>query len=187
MNTSAADILREYGPFPGIDGIHGLTYDGEHIWFASGDRLNALDPASGKIGHAEVEVGDARFMLADEVESLAFMSPPARGGSTVHLHAYVEDVDAMVASAHQRFARELQHDAAEDRRTGLWSANRRLFRSNSHRATETRWKSTTSATDRTCSYGRTGTAPTRCSPRRSKSDERLREEQVDRVGPCHAR
>jgi glutamine cyclotransferase len=49
MNTSAADIIREYGPFPGIEGIHGVTYDGEHIWFASDSKLNALDPASGKI------------------------------------------------------------------------------------------------------------------------------------------
>jgi glutamine cyclotransferase len=49
MRSSAAEILREYGPFPGIDHVHGLTFDGEHVWFASGDRLNALDPAKGTI------------------------------------------------------------------------------------------------------------------------------------------
>lgn len=43
----AADILREYGPFPGVDGVHGVTYDGSHVWFASGEKLNALDPESG--------------------------------------------------------------------------------------------------------------------------------------------
>ena len=48
MNRSAAEILREYGPFPGIDHVHGLTFDGQYVWFASGDKLNALDPASGK-------------------------------------------------------------------------------------------------------------------------------------------
>ena len=48
MKRSAAGILREYGPFPGIDSVHGVTFDGRHVWFASGDRLNALDPASGK-------------------------------------------------------------------------------------------------------------------------------------------
>lgn len=53
----------------------------------------------GKIGHAEIEIGQARVMLADEVAELAFMSPQARGGSAVHLHIYVEDVDAMVARA----------------------------------------------------------------------------------------
>ena len=48
MKRSAAEILHEYGPFPGVDGVHGLTYDGHHVWFASGDKLNAFDPATGK-------------------------------------------------------------------------------------------------------------------------------------------
>src|SRR5919106_3459762 len=46
MKTSAAKILREYEP--GVDQVHGVTYDGKHVWFASGDKLNALDPESGK-------------------------------------------------------------------------------------------------------------------------------------------
>lgn len=45
-----ADVVRLYGPFPGIDAVHGLTFDGRMVWFASGDRLNALDPATGTIG-----------------------------------------------------------------------------------------------------------------------------------------
>src|SRR4029434_7269021 len=48
MIRSAAEILREYGPFPGVDHVHGVTFDGENVWFASGDKLNAFDPASGK-------------------------------------------------------------------------------------------------------------------------------------------
>src|SRR6202166_61426 len=48
MNRSTAEIVREYGPFSGADGVHGVTYDGQNVWFASGDKLNALDPASGK-------------------------------------------------------------------------------------------------------------------------------------------
>jgi glutamine cyclotransferase len=48
MNRSNAEIVHEYGPFPGAGRIHGVTYDGQHVWFASGDKLNALDPASGK-------------------------------------------------------------------------------------------------------------------------------------------
>jgi glutamine cyclotransferase len=47
MKQSTAEIVREYGPFPGADRVDGVTYDGEHVWFASGDRLNAFDPASG--------------------------------------------------------------------------------------------------------------------------------------------
>jgi glutamine cyclotransferase len=47
MKRSAAEILREYGPFPDASQVHGVTFDGRHVWFASGDRLNAFDPANG--------------------------------------------------------------------------------------------------------------------------------------------
>jgi glutamine cyclotransferase len=56
MKTSTADVIREYGPFPGTDGVHGVSYDGENVWFASGDKLNAFDPASGKSVRA-IDVG----------------------------------------------------------------------------------------------------------------------------------
>jgi glutamine cyclotransferase len=46
--SAAAEIIGEYGPFPGIDHVHGVTFDGERVWFASGNKLNALDPASSK-------------------------------------------------------------------------------------------------------------------------------------------
>jgi glutamine cyclotransferase len=49
MKRSTAEILRDYGPFPGAERVNGVTYDGERVWFASGDKLNALDPASGKM------------------------------------------------------------------------------------------------------------------------------------------
>jgi glutamine cyclotransferase len=47
MSQSAAEILREYGPFPGVERVNGVTYDGQHVWLASGDKLHALDPESG--------------------------------------------------------------------------------------------------------------------------------------------
>lgn len=46
--ASAAEILREYGPFADADQVHGVTYDGQHIWAATGTRLIAFDPKSGK-------------------------------------------------------------------------------------------------------------------------------------------
>jgi glutamine cyclotransferase len=49
MKRTTAEVTREYGPFPGADCVHGVTYDGQEVWFASGDKLNALDPASGKM------------------------------------------------------------------------------------------------------------------------------------------
>jgi glutamine cyclotransferase len=55
MKQSAAEIIREYGPFPGIEKVNGVTYDGQHVWFASGDKLNALDPKTGeKVGAIDV-------------------------------------------------------------------------------------------------------------------------------------
>jgi len=74
MKTSAAEIIREYGPFPGVNHVHGLTFDGENVWFASGDRLNAFNPANGKIartievaGHAGTAFdGKHLFQLAED-------------------------------------------------------------------------------------------------------------------------
>ena len=53
---SAAEIIGEYGPFPCVEHVHGLTYDGRQVWFAAGDRLLALDPASGETLRS-IEVG----------------------------------------------------------------------------------------------------------------------------------
>ncbi|HXQ42172.1 MAG TPA: PQQ-binding-like beta-propeller repeat protein [Candidatus Udaeobacter sp.] len=52
MKKSDAEILCEYGPFPGVERVNGVTYDGKQVWFASGDKLTALDPASGKTGRS---------------------------------------------------------------------------------------------------------------------------------------
>lgn len=49
MKHAKAEVLQEYGPFPDADQVHGLTFDGRHVWFASGEKLNAFDPDSGQI------------------------------------------------------------------------------------------------------------------------------------------
>jgi glutamine cyclotransferase len=49
MKRSAAEIIREYGPFPDVDQVAGVTFDGQRIWFAGGDKLNAVDPESGEV------------------------------------------------------------------------------------------------------------------------------------------
>ncbi|WP_244817940.1 glutamine cyclotransferase [Caballeronia sp. Lep1P3] len=48
MKRAKAEILREYGPFVDVDGVHGVSWDGHAVWFAGGDSLNAFDPASGE-------------------------------------------------------------------------------------------------------------------------------------------
>src|SRR3954452_16805593 len=99
MKQSAAEILREYGPFPGVDHVHGVTYDGQHVWFAAGDTLNALDPASGtmqrsiKVAAHAGTAFDSRhlFQIAeDRIEKidlktgrvLATIPAPGGGGET---------------------------------------------------------------------------------------------------------
>ncbi len=47
MKSTPAEIIGEYGPFPGVENIGGVTYDGQRVWLASGEKLNAVDPASG--------------------------------------------------------------------------------------------------------------------------------------------
>lgn len=59
MNRSEAEVIREYGPFPAVDHVHGVTYDGQHVWFASGDKLIAFDPASGTVLRSIDVAGDA--------------------------------------------------------------------------------------------------------------------------------
>lgn len=54
-----ANVVREYGPFPGVDAVHGVSHDGQNVWFASGDKLNALDPESGTIARSIAVAADA--------------------------------------------------------------------------------------------------------------------------------
>ena len=48
MKRSTAEIVREYGPYPGIEKVGGVTYDGKQVWFAVGERIASLDPVSGE-------------------------------------------------------------------------------------------------------------------------------------------
>lgn len=51
-SDTPAEIVREYGPFPGAPHVHGVSFDGSLVWLAGGDKLHALDPASGTIVRA---------------------------------------------------------------------------------------------------------------------------------------
>jgi streptogramin lyase len=54
-----AEILREYGPYPGINQIHGVTFDGAKVWFARGESIVALDPESGALVRELAVAADA--------------------------------------------------------------------------------------------------------------------------------
>jgi glutamine cyclotransferase len=95
MHRSAAEILCEYGPFPGADQVHGVTFDGAHVWFASGDRLNAIDPASGEMlrsidvaahagtafdGRYLFQIAEDRIQKIDPATGRVVATIPAPGG-----------------------------------------------------------------------------------------------------------
>jgi streptogramin lyase len=95
MIRSAAEILREYGPFPDVDQVHGVTFDGRHVWFASGERLNAFDPANGKMvrsidvaahagttfdGRYLFQLAEGRIQKIDPKTGRVIATIPAPGG-----------------------------------------------------------------------------------------------------------
>ena len=96
MNRSEAEIVREYGPFPGIDHVHGLTYDGRRVWFGAGEKLQAFDPASGKLlssinvraqagtafdGKHLFQIADGRIQKIDPATGHVLATIPSPGGS----------------------------------------------------------------------------------------------------------
>jgi PhnB protein len=63
------------------------------------EEVMRMDGPGGKIGHAEIKIGDSRIMLADEHPEIQALSPKTIGGSPVSIHLYVENVDAAVERA----------------------------------------------------------------------------------------
>ncbi|MGO9946105.1 MAG: DUF5074 domain-containing protein [Steroidobacteraceae bacterium] len=97
MKRSAAEILREYGPFPGIDNVGGVTFDGQSVWFAGGNTLNALDPVSGTTvrsidvaahagtafdGQHLFQIAEDRIQKIDPKSGRVLATIPAPGGGT---------------------------------------------------------------------------------------------------------
>ncbi len=95
MKKASAEVLREYGPFPDVEKVNGVTYDGQHVWFASGDKLNALDPKSGEkvraidvVAHAGTafdgrhlfQLSDDRIQKIDPNTGRVLSTLPAPGG-----------------------------------------------------------------------------------------------------------
>jgi len=66
--------------------------------FGATEVMRMAQP-DGRIGHAELQIGDSKFMLADEFPEMDFRSPRSIGGTPVMLHLYVEDVDTVVGRA----------------------------------------------------------------------------------------
>lgn len=75
--------------------------------FGAKELLRVPGPG-GKIGHAELRIGDSRVMLADEYREMDFLGPLSRGGSAVHLHIYMPNADKVVERAVEAGAKVVQ-------------------------------------------------------------------------------
>lgn len=95
MKQVKAEITEEYGPFPDVDHVAGVTFDGENVWFASGEKLNALDPQSGRVvrsidvaahagtafdGQYLYQIAEDRIVKIDPISGEILSAIPAPGG-----------------------------------------------------------------------------------------------------------
>ena len=72
--------------------------------FGAEEMYRLVDPADGRIGHAELKLGDGLLMIADKYPDFGAVGPETLGGSPVKLHLYVADADAVYATAIERGA-----------------------------------------------------------------------------------
>jgi glutamine cyclotransferase len=95
MKQSRAEIVEEYGPFPDTDQVAGVTFDGKYVWFAAGEKLNALDPVSGRVlrsidvaahagtafdGQHLYQIAEDRILKIDPTSGDILSTIPAPGG-----------------------------------------------------------------------------------------------------------
>ncbi len=100
-----AEVLRQYGPFDGADAIHGVSFDGQQVWAATGPALVAFDPASGTPvrslavpcdagtafdGTHLYQIAEARIDKIDPHSGQVLASIPAPGGGTDSGMAWAE-------------------------------------------------------------------------------------------------
>ena len=131
MNRSAAEIIREYGPFPGVDTVGGVTYDGEHVWFAAGDALYALDPVSGETtrsidvaahagtafdGRHLFQIAEDRIQRIDPRTGRVLATIPAPGGGGDSGLAWAEGT-LWVGQYRARLIHQIDPDTGEVLRT----------------------------------------------------------------------
>jgi glutamine cyclotransferase len=90
-----AEIMREYGPFPGEGRVNGVSFDGSRVWFASGEKLRAFDPGSGEVvraldvpcdagtafdGRHLFQIADDHIQKIDPATGAVLATIPAPGG-----------------------------------------------------------------------------------------------------------
>ena len=106
MAKPIPDGYPQVTPYLAVDDAAGaIEFYG--VVFGATERMRMAAP-EGKVGHAEIQIGDSLVMLSDEFPEMGVSSPKTVGGSPVTLSVYVEDVDAVVARAVAAGATELR-------------------------------------------------------------------------------
>jgi glutamine cyclotransferase len=95
MKQSPAEIIREFGPFPDVDSVAGVTFDGQRVWFAAGNTLQCFDPSHGKTsrsidiaahagtafdGRHLFQIAEDRIHKIDPTSGRVLATIPAPGG-----------------------------------------------------------------------------------------------------------
>jgi hypothetical protein len=160
-DVQAAEIMREYGPFPDAPKVGGVTFDGTHVWFAAGDALRSFDPSSGRDvraidvaadagtafdGRYLYQLADSRIQKVDPAtgEVVATLPAPGKGGDSGLTWAEGTLWVGQYRDRH-RDGRDLAHDRVEPlrhrrhvgrRRTLARHVGRRPERDPAHRPRE---------------------------------------------------
>jgi PhnB protein len=109
MATSVKPVPEGYHnvtPYLIVDGASGAIEFYKKAFGAS-ERMRMAAPG-GRLGHAEIQIGDSRIMLADEFPDMGVRGPKAFGGAPVNLYLYVEDVDGVAKRAIAAGAKEVR-------------------------------------------------------------------------------
>jgi PhnB protein len=104
--TAIPEGYHSVTPYLIVDDAAGAIEFYRKVFGAS--ELMRMPAPDGRVGHAELRIGDSRIMLADEFPDMGARGPRAIGGSPVHLYLYVEDVDAVTGKALAAGAKELR-------------------------------------------------------------------------------
>jgi PhnB protein len=110
MNSPHAQTVGPLSPYIVVQGAARAIDFYVHV-FGAREDFRLTEP-SGKVGHAELVLGDTRLMLADEYPDFGALAPASVGGTPVSLHLYVADVDTTMARAEEAGATVLR--AAKD-------------------------------------------------------------------------
>ena len=106
MAKPIPDDYPRVTPYLYIDGAS-AAIDFYCLVLGATERMRMPGP-EGKVGHAELELGDSVIMLADENPDMDVLSPKALGGTPLSLHVYVEDADSVFDRAIQAGAKALR-------------------------------------------------------------------------------